>query len=198
MAKKERGVPVVMVRNSLENVPQAALPEPFTIRRYAEGDEENWTNIHLEADLYSDITPELFGEEFGHDARALAERQFYLCDGEGKAVGTASAWFNADFPEKNWGRIHWVAIVPSAQGKGLAKPLLSACLNRMKELGHNGAYLDTSSIRVPAINLYIRYGFVPHIAKAEDVETWRAIREDVKDEFKAAIDKAIAQWRQPR
>ena len=181
-----------MVLKDLEGVPEAALPEPFTIRRYAEGDEENWTNIHLEADLYSDITPELFGEEFGHDRKMLAQRQYYLCDGDGKTVGTTTVWTNADFPEKNWGRIHWVAIVPSAQGKGLAKPLLSVCLKRMKELGHNGAYLDTSSVRVPAINLYIRYGFVPHIAKAEDAETWRAIGEKVKDEFKAVIDAAIA------
>ena len=128
----EENIPINMIRNTLNNIPQFNVPPPFTIRTYQPGDAEAWTRIHLESDFYSTITPTLFHEQFGHDEEILSARQFYLCDGNGTAIGTASAW-SADYRGRPNGRVHWVAIVPSMQGKGLAKPLLTAVCNRLAE-----------------------------------------------------------------
>ena len=90
-----------------------------------------------------------FAKEFGSDARVLAERQFYLCDSEGKGIGTASAWWNDDYFGRRYGQVHWVAIVPQMQNKGLAKPLISVVCKRIKELGDERAFLGTSIRCVP-------------------------------------------------
>ena len=171
----EEYIPVNMIRNNLDNIPQFELPSPFTIRTYQPGDAEAWTRIHIESDFYSTFTPTLFHEQFGHDEEILSSRQFYLCDGDGAAIGTASAWF-ADYRGYPNGRVHWVAITPSMQGKGLAKPLITAVCNRLKDLGHDRIFLDTASVRGPAIQLYLKFGFVPDIRNEEDVRAWHILR----------------------
>ena len=76
-----------------------------------------------------------------------------------------------------WGRIHWVAIVPEFQGRGLAKPLLTAVMNRMVELGHQRARLATATQRLPAINLYLKFGFLPDPRNEEELSAWEEIRQ---------------------
>ena len=174
----EEYIPVNMIRNNLNNIPQFDVPPPFTIRTYQPGDNEAWIRIHIESDFYSTITPTLFHEQFGHDEEILSARQFYLCDGDGTAIGTASAWFT-DYRGQPNGRVHWVAIVPSMQGKGLAKPLLTAVCNRLAEFGHERAFLDTASVRGPAIQLYLKFGFVPDIRNETDVKTWHSLRDEM-------------------
>src|SRR5207248_4802613 len=95
--------------------------------------------------------------------RLLVERQCYLLNAFGQAIGTGTAWFNDNFEGKSFGRVHWLAILPEFQGRGLGKPLLTAICSRLRDLGHERAYLTTSTQRIPAIRLYLRFGFVPLI-----------------------------------
>lgn len=167
-------IPVCMVRQNLDDIPPSQLPAGFTLRPYRPGDETAWLSIHLEADKYNAIAADTFTEQFGAEAKILAERQFYLCDERGQAIGTATAWFNT-YCGETYGRVHWVAIVPSRQGQGLAKPLLSAVCHRLRELGHQRAYLTTESVRLPAISLYLGYGFVPDMRNEQEAQVWQAI-----------------------
>jgi GNAT superfamily N-acetyltransferase len=167
-------VSIDLIRPSLDDIPQFALPAPYTLRWYQPGDEDHWTAIHVEADRYSDIKPELFARQFGTDPALLGQRQAYLCDGS-LVIGTASAWFGGKGREAE-GRIHWVAIRPTYHGLGLAKPLLTTVCNRLQTLGHQQAYLDTSTARIPAINLYLKFGFVPDIDSDEDRRAWQIVR----------------------
>lgn len=167
-------IPLCMVRENLDNIPQYELPAGFTLRPYQPGDEAAWLSIHLAADKHNIITADTYSEQFGAEAKTLAERQFYLCDGAGQAIGTATAWFNT-YRGQEHGRVHWVAIVPAMQGRGLAKPLLTTICNRMRELGHQRAYLTTESVRLPAINLYLGYGFVPDIHTEQEAQAWQSI-----------------------
>jgi len=152
---------LTMVRESLKSIPAFPLPENYSLRRYQPGDETNWTHIHLQADDLNTITPQLFSQQFGPDPALLAERQFYLVTATGSVVGTGTAWFNSDSQGRDFGRVHWVAILPEYQGLGLAKPLMTAICNRLSDLGHERAYLTTSSARIKAIRLYTRFGFKP-------------------------------------
>lgn len=163
---------VLMVREHLEGIPEYALPQGFTLRWYRPGDEETWLEIHRVADLENKITPDLFSRAFDANASELARRQCYLATVRGEIIGTATAWFDDNFEGRRVGRVHYVAILPEFQGKGLSKPLMTAVCRRLRELGHERAYLTTSTTRVPAIRLYRSFGFVPLIRTDEEQKAW--------------------------
>ena len=172
-------IDVRMTRENLEDISDCALPAGYSIRWYRPGDEIVWWRIQLLADEYNKVTPGLFEEEFGADAQVLSERQCFLCDGDANAIGTAAAWFD-NHAGKSLGRIHWVAITPKHQSKGLAKPLLAAACNRLKSLGHSKTFLTTQTCRVAAINLYAKFGFVPVIESDRDREIWEELATHVQ------------------
>ena len=165
-------VALKMARPNLEKLPDYPLPSPFALRWYLPGDDEHWLRIHLQADRLNSIHQQLFAEQFGADVGSLRERQCYLLHGQ-LPIGTATAWFKDDFEGGSWGRVHWVAILPEYQGRGLAKPLLSATCRRLRELGHVRAYLTTSSSRKPAIHLYHAFGFLPLVHGDTEAAAWR-------------------------
>lgn len=183
---------IAMLRPTLEGLPAAPLPAPFSLRRYEPGDVAAWVRIHRLADRYNVATPELFAEQFGNDEDELRRRQLYLCDGEGDAIGTITAWPDESPPDLRRGRVHWVAIVPACHGRGLGKPLLGACLRRMVELGCESACLTTQPPRLPAINLYLRFGFRPDVRSEQERDAWRLLADRVKGEFRDAIKEATA------
>ena len=163
---------ILMVRPDLEQIPEFAPPAGFSLRWYQPGDERHWFRIHLAADWESDITPELFGQRFGADAAVLAQRQCYLLEAQGNAVGTATAWFDDNFEAARYGRVHYVAVVPERQGRGLGRSLMTVVCRRLRELGHERAYLATSSVRIRAIRLYLGFGFQPLIRDPEERDLW--------------------------
>ena len=171
-----QNIAVTMVRAQLANIPHYPLPAGYSIRAYQPGDEPTWVQIQALADRYHEITPALFAREFGRDRTVLAARQLYLCDPAGSAIGTATAWRGTLSSDQPIGRIHWVAIVPDRQGQGLAKPLMAAACRRLRELGHARAYLTTSTARLPAINLYLRFGFQPLAGSLEARQAWQAVQ----------------------
>ena len=141
----------------------------------------------------------MFEEQFGAGREELGRRQFYLVDTGGPAIGTGTAWFKDDFGreirpltalspseaerESNWkryGRVHWLAIVPEYQGRGLGKALLSAVCGRLKELGHERAYLTMESVRVNAIGLYLGFGFEPLLRSEEERRVWEGVLRKVE------------------
>jgi GNAT superfamily N-acetyltransferase len=152
--------PLIMVRETLDDAPVYPLPAPYAVRWYRPGDEAHW--IALQAPFYDPgaITSKLFHEHFGDDDAVLAARMFFILDNAGQPIGTAAAWLNDNFRTPDYGRIHWVAIDAAHQGQGLAKPLMSIALTRLRELGYTRAYLTTDAARPVAVNLYRRCGFI--------------------------------------
>ena len=167
--------PLKMLREDLENIPDFDIPAGYTIRSYRSGDEAHWLCVHLLADHEHQFKPDTFKQQFSSDARVLAQRQFYLLDPAQSVIGTATAWFNEDFDGERIGRVHWVAIVPECQGRGLSRPLMTAICRRLLELGHNKAYLTTSAARAAAIHLYLRFGFAPLIRTEIERAAWAQV-----------------------
>lgn len=174
----QENILVRMVRDRLDDIPRYELAAPYTIRPYRPGDELAWRQIQSRADRYNIITAELFAEQFGDDPARPAERQFYLSDGAGQPIGTATAWFGL-YRNQDYGRVHWVAITPEFQGFGLAKPLMTAVCERLGQLGHHQAYLTTATARIPAISLYLKFGFKPDIESEGDRQAWRSIAAEI-------------------
>jgi len=172
----DRGENVMMVRADLEGVPAHSLPEGYSLRRYRPGDAKVWTRIWTAADRFGSIAPETFIREFGDCDDVLAERQLYLCGPDGREVGTATAWFGRPEIDSRAGVVHWVAVLPEMQGTGLAKPLMSAVLGRLRALGYGRAYLITQEARAAAVNLYLRFGFRPEIRDEPERAAWERLR----------------------
>ena len=174
-------ISVSMTRATLDNLPRFAVPTPYTVRWYQPGDERDWVDIHIAADAYHTFTMATFEQEFGADRALLSTRQAYLCNEAGKPIGTTSAWFYTDEENEPYGLVHWVAIHPKAQGKGLAKPLLALACERLRALGHTRGYLNTSTGRIPAISLYLQFGFVPKMRRDQEksLRAWRQVSAQV-------------------
>ena len=179
----QENIPLKMIRETLENIPQFELPKQISLRWFQPGDEKIWREIQTAADKYNDITPSLFSDQFGSGAELLAQRQCYLLDAAGKPIGSSTAWFDGDFERGKVGRVHWLAVLPQHQCKGLGKALMTITCNRLRELGHGRTYLSTSSARLAAINLYLRFGFTPMIRGPEDKRVWQELQPFLKLEL---------------
>ena len=166
-------LPIALACRDLIATPRFELPEGIRARPYRQGDEPLWLKIQGAADRYNEITLELFRRQFGWDPSPLEERQLYLCSSAGEHIGTATAWFDPAYRGERWGRVHWVAIVPEWQGRGLGRALMSLTCQRLIELGHRRAFLTTSTARLPALNLYLQFGFLPEIRGESDRDAWR-------------------------
>lgn len=172
-------IEVCMRRDDLAGEPLIAVVPPagYWLRPYRPGDSATWARVHREAEPYHDVDEALFQREFGHDDALLAQRQLYLCAAAegGEAVGTATAWVPQAGRPGRLGRVHWVAITPRHQGRGLMLPLVAALCRRFLELGHGGAYLTTESLRLRAIRGYLRLGFAPELRHEGDRAAWREV-----------------------
>jgi ribosomal protein S18 acetylase RimI-like enzyme len=118
------------------------------------------------------VNRQLFEREFGTEEQLISLRQFFVCDPAGREVGTATAWFNHDLVGPGYGRIHWVAVSPDHQGRGLAKALTTRLCRRFVELGHTRALVTTENFRLNAIGIYRKFGFEPYPRNESERQFW--------------------------
>ncbi len=163
-----------MIREHMQNIPQFPVPKGFAIRNYRRNEGHIWTRIQKAAEPYIDIDNQLFAREFKRNFLAMEDRSFYLTTDTGEEIGTITAWWQLDFNGKAWGQIHWVAIHPAYQGRGLAKPLMSVAMVRLKQ-SHKCCFLDTSTGRIPAIKVYLDFGFHPDLKREDSQQAWTEV-----------------------
>ena len=153
-----QGERVVMEREDLADIPDAPLPEGYRIRAMTRDDKGVWVDVYRDAEPYLPISPDTFVNEFGSALHTLPWRGFIAEDAKGVAVGTVVAWFR-DLPETTeYGRIHWLAVRPTHQRKGIARALCCHALRAMAQW-HTKAILGTSANRKGALALYESLGF---------------------------------------
>jgi ribosomal protein S18 acetylase RimI-like enzyme len=168
---------LTMVRDHLEDLPSFACPPGYTLRTFRPGDAAHWARIETLAGEFPSEEEALrhFEKEFGSHMHEVTERCFLLEDSQGVPIGTAMAW-RGEFHDEVRGRVHWVGIVPDSQGRGLSKPLLSAVMQHLAH-DHSAAYLTTQTTSYRAVNLYLKFGFLPYLAGAEDARGWQIVEE---------------------
>ena len=181
MEAVSRNPSVIMVNKNLAKIPHYPLTEGYSLRWFQKGDEISWRKVQLENENFNDIPKGLFTHDFSNNLQAHSKRICFverLLDGH--IVGTAAAWWKESSDKPELGRVHWVAIIPSFQGLGLSKGLLSAVCQRLQELGHEQAYLTTSTTRLPALNLYRLFGFQAVAENEQEWKEWKFIEQDLK------------------
>lgn len=162
---------VTMIRPHMNDIPDAPFPSEYGIRPMTLDDIGLWTDIQYDAEQYIEITDRLFYSQFDSDLHAVSRRCFIVTDLRGVGVGTISAWYNRDFKGEDYGQIHWVAIRPSHQGKGLGKAAVSYAMKKLAQW-HDRCYLSTATERVAAISLYLSFGFLPDVGEVSAREAW--------------------------
>ena len=92
---------------------------------------------------------------------------------------TVTAWFEPD----GAGLLHYVAIDAAHQGQGLSRALTGLGLNRLRELGHRSARLDTQTYSWVAIKVYHEFGFRPVMHGEDERRGWRIVSEKTGIDF---------------
>ncbi len=152
---------ILMVKMDGTRGPRVAPPDGIAIRGYRPGDEVAWAALICEVGFCktSAEAAEIFARAFLTQPQWLADRCFFAWDAAGALAGVCALWegtlFGAPRP-----RIHWVAVAPRCQGRGIAKALLSHALDAYRALGMTGLiYLTSSTHSYKAVQLYRTFGF---------------------------------------
>ena len=161
---------IYMVRDNLDDIPQFDLPEGCSIHSLKPGEEKLWEWIcegAFRGDFGNDFRFD-FDKMMRSDACYAPERVFF---GQqySQVTSTASAWFDPKLGPHT-GVLHWVGTHPTASGIGLGRPVIAAALNKLRELGYTRATLITQEYRLPAIRLYLEFGFHPVFDEADRYE----------------------------
>ena len=167
-------ISVTMIRSNMDELPACPLPEGYRVRNFESGDEHNWANIEAAAGEFNgdkQMALQRFQREFMPHPRELERRCLFLVGAGGRAIGTATAWYNDDFKGGSYGRLHFVAIHPEYQGRGLGKALVGAACRKMAGW-HTKAYLTSQTTSYIAINIYLGYAFEPCLVGDQCREGW--------------------------
>jgi len=168
------GYEVFMIRPHLRDIPQIPFPEGYGIRAMRLDESALWTDIQRDAEPHFPIADDLFHNQFDDYLQATQWRSFIVTNAKGVGVGVVSAWFDRDFKGEDYGMIHWIAIRQAYQGLGLGKAALSFALNQLSQW-HERAFLGTQTKRIPAVKLYLNFGFVPDLAPPGALDVWREV-----------------------
>lgn len=141
---------------------EAPPPEGFRLRGFRPGDEEAWAALEWEiVDFASqEEAREYFTRTYGPPSQELARRCVFAVDGQGRAVGTCTAWRDPGPEGGEAASLHWLAVSPQWQGRGLGRALCRKTLSIFRELGEFPVYIHTQPWSWKALLLYVREGFL--------------------------------------
>ena len=165
-------VSVWMERPNFENIPQYELAPGLHFRLFRRGDEETWARLLASSGLRPSFEAAMKQWEFEFEQAQdeMEKRCIFVETDDGTAIATTLAWY-MDEPSSEWGRIHWVGVDPAYQGKRIGKAMISEALTRMSKM-HPKVVLETEHPRLPAIKMYLDFGFTPQIRGEEDKAAW--------------------------
>lgn len=154
----------LVFEGSLSGITQFELPEGYRFVSYRTGDKDAWIDIELSAKeiLSRDHGEECWNRYYGNAESQLPERMFFIEDGSGNKVATATAFYDIHGNGKpGEGQLHWVGIKREYQGMGLSKPLITFTLNVLKKLGYSSVKIHTQTNTWLACKIYYDLGFRP-------------------------------------
>jgi GNAT superfamily N-acetyltransferase len=183
-------IPVGMYRTHMNDIPDYPLPAGFAFRPFrpptptSPGDVDAWVRVQSAAEAaFMNLTRETFENDFGGAEPSLADRSWFVITESWREVASITAWWwNTPSDRTLQGRvglIHWVAVIPEYQGRKLGKAIMTKAMRRLAE-NHQFAYLNTATIRVPAIKVYLDFGFMPDMKMDRADEAWAAVRQQLK------------------
>ena len=137
-----------------------SLPEGFSIRTFAPGDEVEWAVIETsvgEFDTEAEAK-DYFVQTYLPYPDEICRRCFFAIAPDGAYAGTCTAWFMNDESGET-GVLHWFGVKPEYQGRGVGKALLAKTMHYFESARAYPAYLHTQTWSHKAVGLYVDAGF---------------------------------------
>ena len=189
---------VIMEKTDTSAYPRFELPPGFAFSHYRPGFERRWAALQREVESADSLeeAETVFKREFldgkGMDwlhrstesldfvdienspcFNELTKTMLFVLGGDGELAGTGSLWNGGIFGEVRQ-RLHWIAVSPKHQGKGLSKAIVSKLLDLYNDLGYGGyIYLTSQTWSYKALNVYMKFGFAPYMG--EKPMNWNAV-----------------------
>lgn len=152
----DKSIPYVgfwMVRESDQPLEIKDVPAGYQLVMYQPGDEAAWCKIETavgEFEQEADAAA-YFAKTFAPYPVELTQRMRFIENPAGEKVATCTAWWS----QEDQPLLHWLAVLPTEQGKGLAKVLAIAVTNHLIRLGAGQpVILHTQTWSHPAVQLY--------------------------------------------
>lgn len=153
---------IIMHRSSGMSLPTATLPTGYRFTAFIEGDELIWSEIETMVGEFDTITDALEYFEQEYMERHLDEvkrRTLFIQSPDGRKVATVTTWWDKRGLDRV-ASLHWVALKPEFQGRGIGKALIFEGVKRILELeGDVDIYLHTQTWSYRAIGIYLQAGF---------------------------------------
>lgn len=167
------GYSIHMIRPHLRDIPPTGFPPGFGIRTMRPEEGHLWLAVERDAETYLQLADDAFEKEFGRDLASVPQRCFLLTGPDEQTPGTVSAWYYT-YRGEEFGLIHWIAVRPAFQGRGLGKAALCFALRELARW-HTRALLGTQTRRIPAIRMYLDHGFEPDMEEDRAAARWRHV-----------------------
>ncbi len=149
---------VFMMCGRLNAAALSELPENFNVRPMSVEDLDMWKRFPFDtpedAKDFEQFMTDFFSSAYGRDQEAFFRSTLFVCDRDGTAVATCGIWRAYD----EFTTIQWLKVLPTHEGLGIARALLSVVLTRLRESDFP-VYLHTQAGSFRAIKLYADFGF---------------------------------------
>lgn len=142
-------------------VPVPELPKGYRFVFYQAGDQEAWCRIETSVLEFKtkDDAASYFEKTFLPEEKELIQRMFFVEDPQGQKVATCTAWWEQVKDEK-LPLVHWVAVMPEAQRKGIARAMMCKVTQLLQEFSQDKPiHLHTQTWSHPAVDLYQQLGY---------------------------------------
>ncbi|EDO37918.1 predicted protein [Nematostella vectensis] len=139
-------------------LPSAQVPEGYTLRGWWDGAEVVWLQIVKKAfeDFVKDWTAETFVSRYKNQNNFFKDG-FFMVKHKDTFVATCFSW--QDKRDSSNGQLHWLAVLPEHQGKGIGKWLAVEVLKFFKSKGKTAVSLKAEVTNKKAIRFYKAIGF---------------------------------------
>jgi ribosomal protein S18 acetylase RimI-like enzyme len=149
---------VFMMCEQIETAACSEMPEKFIVRPMSIGDLDVWKRFPFDttedAKDFELFMTEFFTSAYGRDEEVFFRSTLFVCDQDEKPVATCGIWRAYD----DFTTVQWLKVLPSHEGLGIARALLSIVLRRLHE-NDFPIYLHTQAGSFRAIKLYSDFGF---------------------------------------
>ncbi|WP_026966344.1 GNAT family N-acetyltransferase [Algoriphagus terrigena] len=92
---------------------------------------------------------------------------FLIAEEDGLELGFAG--FELNYAASPKAKLHKIYLLPEAQGKGLGKKLILEVADRARQAGQKSLLLNVNKHNQPAIDFYMRMGFVEIYKEVIDI-----------------------------
>ncbi len=148
---------VIMLRKQGTKIKEVICPKGYDFVSYQTGDEKAWAEIETSVLEFDNVEKSLsyFDKYYKPYQEELKKRCLFIENDKHEKVATFTIWWDDDYPS-----VHWVAVKPNYQGKGLGKAIVyQGIKHSITLLGDVDIYLHTQTWSYKAIGIYQKAGF---------------------------------------